>query len=329
MADTTAEEITIAKIMVNGHPVKEGDSAAVLFERTRKIPDTEGYFVVDEEGAPVGIVTRAHLEHVFGGMYGYNLHQHSKIADIMDANLLALDAETGISAAAQEAMARPGKYVYDAIAVTRKGRLVGKVTIRDLLLAFIKVSVENASDENPLTRLPGNRAIQKKIKKCIEKEKKWTIAYIDLDNFKAFNDAYSFTAGDQVILAAAKSLKEVFTENAFLGHVGGDDFVVVLDREKTEADCIKLCQVFHRLVLPLYSEEDRQRGYIISTDRNGEVRQFPIISLSIAIMSSQNLHGSDLKEKEFARILAETKKRAKHTEGDAVLVARHRGDECI
>ena len=111
--------------------------------------------------------------------------------------------------------------------VLDRDRYFGVVTIKDLLEATIFIAVERAADSNPLTSLPGNRTIDQKIHELIGSKEYFAIMYLDLDNFKAYNDAYGFSNGDRMIVALAEAIKNVYKDDSFLGHVGGDDFVII------------------------------------------------------------------------------------------------------
>lgn len=162
--------------------------------------------------------------------------------------------------------------------------------------------------------------IESTIESLISGKCGWAIAYIDIDNFKAFNDSYGFAAGDQIILDVAECMKGCFPGGTFIGHVGGDDFVAIFSGDHAE-ECLKrLCLSFHEKILPLYTEEDRNRGYIISKDRSGAVRTFPIASLSIALMLSSVTRPSSMKE--FSKLIAKAKKKAKAKDGDAIALAK-------
>lgn len=310
---------TVKDIASQGFSAHSHDMAVDLYEKARLDYHIREFFILDDEDHVIGILTRSQLYSLFGGLYGYNLHMRADCASIMYTFFLSVDEKEGIAETARAAMARNESSVYDAIAITRNGRYAGSVSVRDLLLSFLKVEVELASDVNPLTRLPGNRLIQMHLQKLLRTERTWAVLYVDLDNFKAFNDAYGFPLGDQVILAAASAMRESFPEDAFIGHVGGDDFVIIC----SEADALpcarKMTSCFSRETFPLYTEEDRQRGYIQSADRDGNRRMFPLVSMSVALIPSSLCHPAGMEE--LSGIAARTKKKAKKIEGNSIVSA--------
>ncbi len=151
-------------------------------------------------------------------------------------------------------------------------------------------------DANPLTHLPGNTSIIQEMERQLRSQNPFAVIYADINNFKAFNDRYGFLRGDQAIKLAAQvlvlsvengaALSPNRTANWFIGHVGGDDFIVVLPADQAEDTCKEIIERFDSSVLNLYDEEDRQRGYILSKTRQGQPLQFPFIGIALVIVSN-------------------------------------------
>ncbi|MDO8730314.1 MAG: HAMP domain-containing protein [Candidatus Omnitrophota bacterium] len=176
-------------------------------------------------------------------------------------------------------------------------------------LVAMKARAENA---NPLTKLPGNNMIHEAIEKRIKEKKKFVAVYSDLDNFKAFNDKYGIGAGDQAIKLTAAIMKEAMRKGAagdFLGHEGGDDFIILTAPEKTQAVTDHVCTEFDKRVRQFYSAEDQAQGFIMSKDREGNVKQFPIMTISLAGVG--NVVRELTSYAEVTNICAEVKKKAK------------------
>ena len=183
-------------------------------------------------------------------------------------------------------------------------------------LARLKARAENA---NPLTKLPGNTMIHEEIERRIISKKPFVAVYADLDNFKAFNDKYGIGAGDEVIRLTAKLLKEAMKRGNpedFLGHEGGDDFVLLTTPEKLDAVSHFICTEFDQRIRALYHPEDLARGGITSKDREGNTKEFPIMTVSLA--GATNVHRPLNSYAEVTNILAEVKKRAKISSKEAV-----------
>ncbi|MCX5656746.1 MAG: response regulator [Candidatus Omnitrophica bacterium] len=188
------------------------------------------------------------------------------------------------------------------------------------LLARVKMSLRRAEidlDANPLTRLPGNVSIQNEIENKISENKLFAVCYIDLDKFKVFNDRYGFERGDRAIQETARVLiKGVQTrgnKDDFIGHIGGDDFVILTTLDVVDTLCSYIISEFEKIVPALYDEEDRKRGYIDGKDRKGNPVQTSLLSISIGVVTNEKRKISHMAE--VAQIGAELKEYAKSLEG--------------
>jgi diguanylate cyclase (GGDEF)-like protein len=143
-----------------------------------------------------------------------------------------------------------------------------------------------ALDSNPITKLPGNNSIRNHISLLIEGRKKRTVFYIDLDNFKAYNDVYGFANGDRVILALSEIIKDTAEAmnilDIFMGHIGGDDFVITLNNDTAQAYIHNFMRDFDQKIKKYYNTKDIQQGFIRTKSRRGGELNFPIITVSIA-----------------------------------------------
>ncbi|MEW5894474.1 MAG: response regulator [Candidatus Omnitrophota bacterium] len=186
----------------------------------------------------------------------------------------------------------------------------------DALLARIRMVMRRtvqSLDANPLTHLPGNTSIMEKFDECIHSGKPFAVAYADLDQFKIYNDTYGFEKGDDVIRETARLILELVREksgeDSFVGHIGGDDFVFVTDNYVMDDVCRELISRFDEKSLTFYNENDRQKGYIIGKDRQGNEIKTGLLSISIGIVSNENQDINHVAQ--IAEIGAELKKYAK------------------
>jgi diguanylate cyclase (GGDEF)-like protein len=147
-----------------------------------------------------------------------------------------------------------------------------------------------ARDLSPLTGLPGNFKITAEIELCIRENREFALVHGDLDNFKAFNDHYGFMRGDEVIRFCGNCFTEAATnlgiDGAFVGHIGGDDFVAMIPPAMAESFCKEVIERFDDGILDLYDTADALRGYIEVIDRRGERYAFPVVSLSLGVAST-------------------------------------------
>ncbi len=162
------------------------------------------------------------------------------------------------------------------------------------LLARIRMTLrrtERDLEANPLTRLPGNVSILNEFSNRLESKTLFSVCYLDLDKFKSYNDTYGFEHGDEVIKETARilirSLQEVGVKGDFIGHIGGDDFVVVTTPDKVDIICNKIIDDFDRTIPSFYTETDRNNGYILGHDRQGQPQKFPLMSISIGVVSNE------------------------------------------
>ena len=282
--------------------------------------ETTEIAIVGEHDKFLGILTKRQVLQTLSGMYGYSLYARKKVSEIMDISCLTVTPDTPVETAAKMAMARCQPYTYDSIPVIDATSLtyLGFISIKDLLLTAINIQVKRANDCNPLTGLPGNIIIDKKIELLLKENSSFSIIYFDLDNFKAYNDAYGFTNGDRMIKTVAEILIESCSGNEFCGHIGGDDFVVITPDNSPEKFCEKIFEVFRSRSLNLYSEIDRSNGYIVSKNRHGIEEKFPLATLSAAAITNRNHSFHSMNE--LSVIIAQTKKQAKHCNGNSLVV---------
>ncbi len=176
--------------------------------------------------------------------------------------------------------------LYDYIVITKDQQYCGILTIRSLLITFAQIQTNIASSKNPLTHLPGNYLISEQLEK-LPFQKQYSVLYIDLDQFKAYNDIYGFAKGDQVILETAHILKASIS-NGFIGHIGGDDFIIILDNWEFDLICNSIIQQFNNLLPSIYKKEHIDAGYVIAKNRAGIPEQLPLVSISIAVVTNEH-----------------------------------------
>lgn len=199
--------------------------------------------------------------------------------------------------------------------------LVKPVDYQELVLrvGLVLQRSQSSLDANPLTRLPGNIEIVKYLKKKVAEKRPYAVGYADLNNFKAYNDKYGFSQGDQVIRLAARiivaAVNKFSPRESFVGHVGGDDFIFVCHYAKANDICQLVTEAFDKEVVKFYNEEDRKKGYITVEDRRGVVSQIPIVSVAIGLASDEGGKFSNLGQ--INHSLTQLKKYAKSFQGSA------------
>jgi diguanylate cyclase (GGDEF)-like protein len=200
------------------------------------------------------------------------------------------------------------------------------------LMARVKGTLRRAQEmrsESPLTGLPGNIRILEFLGNLVSAEQPFALLYADLDNFKAYNDHYGFLRGDDALRFAARSIQEtafdVGGEDVFVGHLGGDDFVVVCPPDSSESLCKELLERTAREFPSLYEDEDRDRGYIEIENRQQQVERFPLLSISIGVATTSRRRFTH--PSEAVAVATEMKEFAKRTEGPSYAVDRRTAPE--
>lgn len=181
-------------------------------------------------------------------------------------------------------------------------------------------------DASPLTRLPGGVAIENMLKKRLDARSPLAFCLADMNNFKSFNDQYGYARGNDVLQATAKVIESATDKYGnsedFVGHIGGDDFVILTTPQKYEMICKDIVDTFDKMILGYYDPEDRMRGSIIAKNRQGQDMSFPIMTISIAVVTNSN---RQLKNHiEVGEIAAELKAYAKSLPGSNYIVDRRR-----
>lgn len=211
----------------------------------------------------------------------------------------AKDVVSGIEAGADDYLVKP----FDPDTLLARIKMILRRTVRSL-------------DANPLTYLPGNTSIMEELQQRITDGKVFAVGYADLDKFKVYNDKYGFEKGDEVIRQTARILVSIVREkggpDAFVGHIGGDDFVFITEDPLIENICQEIIKEFDALIPSFYNEEDRQAGYVVGKDRQGNEVKAGLLSISIGIVSNATHRITHVAQ--ISEIGAELKKYAKSFE---------------
>ncbi len=208
----------------------------------------------------------------------------------------------------------------------------GADELADLAISFKEMSARLKEleatnlDANPLTKLPGNLAIEKELLTRLNENENFSFCLIDLDNFKAFSDRYGFAKGSDVLKWVGDILLEIVktagTDEDFLGHIGGDDFVIICAPERMESICKMIIDKFDKGIVKHYEPEDLERGYIVSIDRKDKPAIFPIMTISVAVVNTDRTVIRD--PKDVAEKVAELKQYAKTFAKSLYVVDRRR-----
>jgi EAL domain-containing protein (putative c-di-GMP-specific phosphodiesterase class I)/GGDEF domain-containing protein/predicted transcriptional regulator len=303
----------IGHLSKQGHCFSPKEKIEDIYE-ILKLNHTITDFIIIEDEKVAGFMSRTAFIELVGGRYGFSLFSEKSIRELAGIDFLRVNYNMPIDQVSRLAMQRPFEHLYSPIVVEKEGKYAGIVTIKDLLDSSTKLEIDIAMHSNPLTRLPGNLLIEKEILNRIFGILPYCILYYDLDNFKAYNDAYGFKNGDKMLALVADSLKSCAVKNEFLGHIGGDDFIVICDYHEGENYCKAVLEQFSMKVTALYRDEDVKNGFIISKNRHGVMENFPLASLSIAGISNKVKTYRNIDD--FSNDIALLKKKCKRQPGN-------------
>ncbi|MEI8170161.1 MAG: GGDEF domain-containing protein [Rhodoferax sp.] len=241
--------------------------------------------------------------------------------EIMDPDPLVFDASASLFAMSKAVAELDDRHLIDGFFVTENGNYLGAGRMTDLIKAVTEHQITVARYANPLTLLPGNVPIDQHIQGCLSARRKFVVCYFDLDNFKPFNDVYGYSAGDEVIQLAARSLTNVRDDaDDFLGHVGGDDFVAVFTSDDWETRVQRALRNFDQEVTGHFWKVHIDAGGLITNNRQGVEVFHNLVSLSAGIV--RIAPGDFELPSEISTRLVEAKKQAKKSLGSTYFVDR-------
>ncbi len=253
-------------------------------------PNVKGIPIVDSNSLTLGIVMDHNFLSKVGTQYGWSIYMKRPVRLAMDTNPLIVDYYTPLDKVSKIVISREEDKLYDYIIVEKDNKYYGVVPVISLLEKTMELELNVAKYSNPLTGLPGNVVIEDTICKLIQDKKEFSLLYFDLNDFKAFNDTYGFENGDRILSFTASVIQKhtSLCKDSFLGHIGGDDFVAIIPGHEPNTLCQNLINEFDSNIPSFYNEDDRKKGYIHSVNRNNNEEDYPIMSISIAVVINKN-----------------------------------------
>jgi diguanylate cyclase (GGDEF)-like protein len=279
---------------------------------------------VVSNGAPVGLITRANLIDRFARPYLRELHGKKSCTLFMDANPLITDKNTTLHALSQIIVDADRHHLFNGFIITDAGKYLGMGNAHDLMREITQMQISAARYANPLTLLPGNVPIDEHIDRLLESNAKFSICYVDLDHFKPYNDVYGYRKGDDILRLTGKILSEhCDPQRDFVGHIGGDDFILLFQSEDWEQRCQAILNSFAIAVPEFYNSDDLAHGGYISEDRRGKKVFHNLMSMSLGVVKiGAGQYGS---HHQIAAVASEAKKQAKKIFGNSLFVDRRQG----
>lgn len=278
---------------------------------------------VVNNGIPVGMINRHTLIERFARLYQRELYGKRPCSLFMDKNPLIVAQDTPIHEIGALLGSAKRHQIYDGFILTEQGRYAGVADSQDLMVQITEMQMRSARYANPLTQLPGNVPVNEHMDRLIENSGPFVACYADIDHFKPYNDAYGYRRGDEVIQLLGNLLSASFDERIdFVGHIGGDDFIIL-------AQCVDW-QERSQLVLQRFSEEmrhyinddDHERGGFSGEDRRGTPTFHALPSLSIGCVVVEPCQFSS--HNEISASMADAKKQAKKQSGNSLFIERRK-----
>jgi len=276
---------------------------------------------VVKNGRPIGLINRYEFVDNFAQPYRRELLGKKPCSEIMNSMPLLVEKSTPIHELSGFLSESEIQHFTDGFIITEKGRYIGVGNGQDLLREITKAQIETARYANPLTLLPGNVPINEHIEYLLKSEKPFTVCYADLDSFKPFNDVCGYRKGDELIQLTARLLGAICDPvSDFIGHIGGDDFILVMQSPDWEKRCNRALSEFAHIFAGMCDKTHRANGGFLSADRQGHIVHHPLPTLSIGATSvASNLFRS---HHEVAASATAAKKIAKKKPGNSLFIER-------
>lgn len=312
----------VATICRHIAPVAQDTPVPDVLKRFQRESDLRCLAVLDAEQRPIGLVSQQELLGHFVNPFSHSLYARRSIDELMNTQMLVVEDTLPLETLSEQITESYRALQEDFIIVDGSGLYRGMGHVIDLLREITAIKVRSARQANPLTGLPGNLVINQVLASRLEQGQPFCAVYCDLDNFKAYNDAYGYAEGDQVILALARLLKDYCADQGFVGHVGGDDFILALNGEQETARgvCEAILNRFGRFAPNFYNKEHKKAGGLNITNRRGDKTFVPLISLSMALHPIGS--GAEYSALEIADVLAVLKRQSKKMPGNSLFIDR-------
>lgn len=318
---------TVDKLLLSVPHVGPDTSNEHVLQLFESHPEFDAVPVV-RDSKPEGIVHRRRFVELFVRPFYREVHGKRPCTLYMDSHPLIVDATLTVEELGETLVEADQRYLSEGFIICRDGQYAGLGRSQDLIREMTRLRLESARYANPLTLLPGNVPVNEAIDQLLAAEVGFVAAYCDLNHFKSYNDVYGYSLGDEMIKLTARVLADMVDPRVdFLGHIGGDDFIVLLQSADWERRCVDALTAFDRKARELFSAPDLARGWISAEDRRGQLMKYPLTSLAIgAVMVMPAQYVSHL---QVAAQATEAKKMAKRNESSSLFIERRTLAEAV
>ncbi|MNM63259.1 putative cyclic di-GMP phosphodiesterase YliE [compost metagenome] len=303
--------------LLNEQPAVNQDTpTAQVLELFRRQANLNSLAVLNERRQPCGIVHRHSLSDALLKPFATDLFARKPISRLMSDDFLAVELTQSLQQVSRLLTSRARQRIEEDFIIIHNGRYLGLGRVIDVLKLITEQKIQQARYANPLTLLPGNVPIQQCLTRLLQQQREAAICYVDIDSFKPFNDIYGYARGDEVLLCLAQCLNErVDPNHDFVGHIGGDDFMLVLGSVDWERRLQLLLEDFQRQCRRFYRPEHMQAGCFIAANRQGQRQEYALLSLSIGVVHLRPQACADLDAGQLAELASQAKHQAKDLSG--------------
>ena len=289
---------------------------AELLEAFRMQPNLNSIAVVDADARPVGIVHRNLISDALLKPFATDLLARKPVSRLMSTDFLAVELDQSLQQVSRLLTSRARQRIEEDFIITQAGAYHGVGRVIDVLRLITELKIQQARHANPLTLLPGNVPIQQCLTRLLLQRRQAMVCYVDIDNFKPFNDLYGYGKGDEVLLCLAQCLNDRIDPRVdFVGHIGGDDFMLVLGGLDWERRIEQLHYDFMHRSKTFYRQEHLEAECFVSVSRDGREQHYALLSLSIGVVSVSPEHTDRLDAGRLAALASEAKRYAKRVSG--------------
>lgn len=319
-AVTLNDEGSDLSALLNDQPAVNRDTpTATVLEAFRRQANLNSLAVLDEQGQPCGIVHRHSLSDALLKPFATDLFARKPISRLMNDDFLAVEMSQSLQQVSRLITSRARQRIEEDFIITLNGSYLGLGRVIDVLKLITELKIQQARYANPLTLLPGNVPIQQCLTRLLQQGRESVICYVDIDSFKPFNDIYGYGRGDEVLLCLAQCLNErVDPSRDFVGHIGGDDFLLVLGPEDWRKRLNQLLDDFQSQCRRFYRPEHLEAGCFVAPNRQGIRQEFPLLSLSIGVVHLHPEACAQLDASQLAEMASQAKHHAKNVLGYSV-----------
>jgi len=308
--------------LLNDQPAVARDTpTATVLEAFRRQANLNSLAVLDEHGRPCGIVHRHSLSDALLKPFATDLFARKPISRLMSDDFLAVEMSQSLQQVSRLITSRARQRIEEDFIITLNGGYLGLGRVIDVLKLITELKIQQARYANPLTLLPGNVPIQQCLTRLLQQQRESIICYVDIDSFKPFNDIYGYGRGDEVLLCLAQCLNDrVDPSRDFVGHIGGDDFLLVLGPDDWRKRLNQLLDDFQSQCRRFYRAEHLEAGCFIAPNRQGVRQEFALLSLSIGVVHLHAQACAQLDASQLAEMASQAKHHAKNVPGYSVHV---------